>query len=84
LASIDIPGVIAGYFGPPSEQQIELANLQIAHPKLTEAWQKARESSGGFVIQNGVLFKQKPRHLRSDRELLLVYCQIIIRKRCLK
>jgi hypothetical protein len=72
LSSIDIPGAIAGYFGPPSEKQIELANLQIADPKLTEAWQKARESSGGFVIQNGILFKQKPRHLRSDRELLLV------------
>jgi hypothetical protein len=66
-----------------SDKQIALANLHIADPKLTEARQKARESSGGFVIQNGILFKQKPRHL----DLIVnccSYCQIVIRKRCLK
>ena len=39
---------------------------------LAQAWQKAREGKGGFVIQNGILFKAKPRNLRSDRELALV------------
>ena len=72
LSSIDISGVNGRHSEPPTEKQVELANLQIADPKLMQAWQKARVGHGGYFIQNGILFKQKPRHLRSDHEFLLV------------
>lgn len=72
LSAVDNSIMTGVNFDQPNAKQVELANLQRADPALAQAWQKATEGNGGYVIQSGILYKQKPSHVRSDRNLLLV------------
>ena len=57
---------------PSPEQQAKFAEMQRADPKLETAFMKAETRTSGFVLQNGILFKEKPKHIRSTNEFLLV------------
>ena len=72
LAEIEPAALNTDNFDSYTAKQTELANLQLDDPKLQKAWKKAKEGKSGFVIKNGILFKTKPHHLRSDHDLLLV------------
>jgi Integrase zinc binding domain len=46
--------------------------MQRADPKLKQAFKKAETRTSGFVLKNGILVKQKPKHIRSPNEFLIV------------
>ena len=67
------PDIInSNYFIQQTEQQAKFAALQNADPKLEAAFHKAKTEDNGFLLRNGILFKRKPQHIRSQNEYLLV------------
>lgn len=57
---------------PQTEQQTKFAEMQRADPKLEMAFKKANTASNGFTVQEGILVKAKPKHIRSENAFLIV------------
>jgi hypothetical protein len=56
----------------PTTKLKDFARKQRQDPKLALLFEKAEANKSGYVIRNDILFKIKPKHIRSENEYLLV------------
>ena len=72
LSAID-PSLLNPLFSTTNTpKQMAFIKAQQSDPKLKSALIKAEVGKSGFVLKNGMLFKRKPKHIRSENEFLLV------------
>jgi len=72
LFEIDPSVVNDNMFVARTEQQSKFAEMQRADQRLRPYFIKANAGKSGFVMRNGILYKTKPKHIRSENSLLLV------------
>ena len=72
LAVIDPDAIYQAVTPSQTRKRDAFAREQRNDPKLRLAFEKAKEGKSGYVVRDGILFKAKPKNIRSDNNYLLV------------